>query len=360
MDFIDQIKALGEKVSRLKDQIQTEEATKNAFIMPFIQILGYDVFNPMEVIPEFVADLGIKKGEKVDYCILKEDKPIILIECKWWGHELDVHSSQLHRYFHTTAAKFGILTNGIVFRFYTDLMETNKMDDKPFLEFSIIDLKENLIEELKKFHKSYFNIEEIVSTASELKYSKEIRNIISNQLVNPSEDFVRFFTNQIYSGRITSKAIEQFTPIVKKSINQFIADAINDRLKSALHSTEINKEVLDIIPVEHVGEESKIITTEVEMEAYFIVKSLLRNSLKSNRITFRDSQAYFSILIDDNRLKPVCRFYLNSPKKCIGLFDDFKKENKVEIVTLDDIYNHSEILVKTALRYNEDKKEVVA
>jgi len=133
MDFKDQIKQLGERVIRLKDQIQTEEATKNAFIMPFIQALGYDVFNPLEVVPEFTADIGIKKGEKVDYAIMKEGQPIILIECKWWGDNLDVHNSQLFRYFHTTKSKFGLLTNGIQFRFYTDLMETNKMDEKPFL-----------------------------------------------------------------------------------------------------------------------------------------------------------------------------------------------------------------------------------
>lgn len=153
MDFIDQIRALSDKVARLKDQIQTEEATKNAFIMPFIQTLGYDVFNPTEVIPEFVADIGIKKGEKVDYCILKDENPIMIIECKWWGANLNVHDSQLHRYFHVTKAKFGILTNGIVYKFYTDLEEANKMDEKPFLEFTMTEIKEHVVEELKKFQK---------------------------------------------------------------------------------------------------------------------------------------------------------------------------------------------------------------
>ena len=111
MDFKDQIKQVGERVVKLKDQIKTEEATKTALIMPFIQCLGYDVFNPLEVVPEFTADIGIKKGEKVDYAILKDGQPTILIECKWWGENLILHDSQLFRYFHTTKAKFGILMN---------------------------------------------------------------------------------------------------------------------------------------------------------------------------------------------------------------------------------------------------------
>ena len=114
MDFKDEIKQFTERVEKLKPEIKTEEATKNAFIMPFIRSLGYDVFNPLEVIPEFVADIGIKKGEKVDYAIMRDGTPMILVECKHWSENLDPHNSQLFRYFHTTKAKFGLLTNGIV------------------------------------------------------------------------------------------------------------------------------------------------------------------------------------------------------------------------------------------------------
>ena len=150
MEFQNKVKGLAERVANLKENIQTEEATKNAFIMPFIQILGYDVFNPMEVIPEFTADIGIKKGEKVDYAILQDGNPIILVECKHWKENLDVHSSQLHRYFHATKARFGLLTNGLKYRFYTDLEQKNVMDTEAFLEFDIENIKENVINELKK------------------------------------------------------------------------------------------------------------------------------------------------------------------------------------------------------------------
>ncbi|UUF04213.1 type I restriction endonuclease [Xanthomonas hortorum] len=118
MDFIDQLRVLATRISTTRALIQTEEATKNAMVMPLIQILGYNVFDPLEVTPEIVADVGIKKGEKVDYAILRDGKPIILFECKKAGAELNInHASQLFRYFHVTAARFGVLTNGLVYRF---------------------------------------------------------------------------------------------------------------------------------------------------------------------------------------------------------------------------------------------------
>ena len=209
MDFKDEIKQFGDRVEKLKSQIHTEEATKNAFIMPFIMALGYDVFNPLEVVPEYVADIGIKKGEKVDYAILKDGQPTILVECKHWSENLDVHNSQLFRYFHTTKAKFGLLSNGIIFRFYTDLVEKNKMDEKPFLEFNVTDIKDNQIEELKKFHKSYFDIDNIVNTASELKYMSELKALINVEFQNPTDNFVRHFAKQIHSGVLTAKLMEQ-------------------------------------------------------------------------------------------------------------------------------------------------------
>jgi hypothetical protein len=360
MEFIDQIKALGEKVSRLKDQIQTEEATKNAFIMPFINALGYDIFNPLEVVPEYIADLGIKKGEKVDYCILKDNVPIIIVECKWWGEKLDVHNSQLFRYFHVSKVKFGILTNGIVYRFYTDLEETNKMDEKPFLEFSITDLKDGVINELSKFHKNSFDVGQIMDTANELKYLNEFRNIISSQLVSPSEQFVRYFLCQVYDGKIMPRVIEQFAPIVKKAFSQFISDSINERLKIALTPDAGKVATSEPIGTATLTEEIRVQTTQEEIEAFFVIKSILRNQIRSTRITYRDAQSYFSILMDDNNRRPVCRLYLNGGKKFIGLFDKEKKETKSPVTTLEDLFTYSQALIDTAISYpDEMKKEIV-
>lgn len=356
MDIKDQLKNLADRIDRLKDQIYTEEATKNAFIMPFIQILGYDVFNPLEVVPEYVSDVGIKKGEKVDYAILKDSHPIILMECKHWSENLDVHSSQLLRYFHTSKAKFGILCNGIQYRFFTDLEAPNKMDEKPFLEINLLDFKENQIEELKKFHKSYFNIDSIVSTASELKYTNEIKSLLLSEMSNPSEGFVRLLTKQIYSGIITAKVLDQFTSLTKRSFSQLLNDLITQRLKSALkkETEPVDKE--DIKPVEEeekAVKENKIVTTTEEIESFFIVKSILRTRITSDRIYYRDAQSYFSIILDDSNRKPVCRLYLEGKKKFIGTFDEEKKETKHEIVKIDEIYSYADSLTRIVDFYEQ-------
>lgn len=185
--------------------------------------MGYDIFNPEEFIPEFTADVGIKKGEKVDYAILKDDNPVILIEAKWIGESLERHDSQLFRYFGTTSAKFAILTNGRFYRFYTDLEEPNKMDEKPFLEVDILDIKDAQIPELKKFHKDNFNLDEIFNAASELKYANEIKQFMASELNNPTDDFVRFMLQNIYSGVKTQAVIEKFRPLIKKPLINLLA-----------------------------------------------------------------------------------------------------------------------------------------
>lgn len=353
MDFKDQIRALSDRVINLKDQINTEEATKNAFIMPFLQILGYDVFNPLEVVPEYICDIGTKKGEKIDYAIMDVKKPndkdpIILIECKHWKQNLSIHDGQLLRYFHVSKAKFGILTNGLTYRFYSDLVEPNKMDEKPFLEFNIDELKDNQIEELKKFHKSYFDAASIVSSASELKFSIEIKHLLQKEFNSPSAEFVKHFAKQVYPSVVTAKVLEQFTHLTKKSIQQYINDLISERLKTALSKEDqIVAEQEEIDATTKVNDrESKIETTEMEKEGFMIVKSILRQKVDSNRITFRDSISYFGIFLDDNNRKTICRLYLNGNKKFFSYidYDDNKKEIKTEIQNLDEIFNFSDKL----------------
>ena len=217
MDFKDIIKQLTERVSQLKENIATEEATKNAFIMPFINALGYDVFNPMEVVPEMDCDLVKKKGEKIDYAIMKDGHPIMLIECKHWKQNLSLHDNQLQKYFVASKAKFGVLTNGIKYLFYTDLINANIMDEKPFLEFDITEIKEYQLEELKKF-------------------SNELKTIFAKEFANPTPEFTKYFAKQVYDGIITAKIQEQFSELMKKSFNSYIGDLISSRLQTALNT----------------------------------------------------------------------------------------------------------------------------
>jgi hypothetical protein len=357
MDFKDQIKQLGDRVAKLKDQIQTEEATKNAFIMPFLQALGYDVFNPTEVVPEFISDIGIKKGEKIDYAIFKDGSPTILIECKHWAQNLNIHDGQLLRYFHVSKAKFGLLTNGINYRFYSDLVEPNKMDEKPFLEFNINEIKDNQVEELKKFHKTVFDAESITNTASELKYMNELKHLIQQELINPTPDFVKHFARQVYPSVVTAKVLEQFTNLTKKSIQQHISDLITERLKTALTKEDEETKKQEAIQAELAKvDEVKVITTDEELEGFMIVKTILRQKISATRITHRDAQSYFAILLDDNNRKTICRLYLNGGRKFFATLDDQKKEVKNEINSLDDIFQHAETLLKIVDQYDKSKE----
>lgn len=358
MDFKDEVLQLAGRVEKLLPQIKTEEATKNALIMPFIKVLGYDVFNPFEVNPEFIADIGIKKGEKVDYAIMKEGEPAILVECKHHLEKLDPHNSQLFRYFHTTKAKFGLLTNGLNYRFYTDLVETNKMDSSPFFEFNITEIKEADMIELKKFHKSYFDVDSITNTASELKYLNELKNLINRELLAPSDGFVTFFARQVYSGQVTAKVKEQFGPIIKRSFGSLISDAINERLKSALNQ-EKQLEVAEAVKQEETvataETETGIVTTEEELEGFYIVKSLLRQHVDAKRVTYRDALSYFAILLDNNNRKTICRLYFNGIKKYLVVLDEARKEVKFEVKSLDEIYQYGEQLLEVIGRLEKGK-----
>lgn len=353
MDFKDQIKLIGERVLKSKEASKTEEATKTAFVMPLLQALGYDVFNPSEVVPEFISDIGIKKGEKVDYAIMQNDVPIILIECKHWKEKLDIHDGQLLRYFHVTKAKFAILTNGILYRFYTDLEEPNKMDEKPFFEFDITEPKEAQIEELKKFHKAQFNIDGIFNTAGELKYTNALKVGFDKELNEPSDAFIKHFVKLVYSKNINQKVLDQFSILIKKSISQYISDLITERLKNALSRETVQSATPAVDPQEPSGfigaiETNKVETTEEELEAFLIVKSIIRQTVDVKRIGHKDSQSYFSIILDDSNRKVVCRLYLNGKKKHVGTLDANKVETKNEISILDDIYKYSDALIETA------------
>lgn len=352
MELINKIKDIASRIPKQMDHIQTEEATKNAFIMPFVSALGYDVFNPTEVIPEFTADIGTKKGEKVDYAIRKGDDIIMLIECKWSGADLHQdHASQLYRYFSTTDARFAILTNGIAYEFYSDLDEKNKMDSKPFFTFNILGFQDHQVNELEKFTKSAFSLKDILTTASELKYTGAIKKILEEELTNPSKEFVKFFISKVCDRSHTKQAIEEFTRIVQEAREQFVKEKINERLKSALSANETPKEELspenEIAPLES---DDGIVTTEEEIEGYNIIKAILRQTVDVKRITMRDTKSYCGILLDDNNRKPICRLHFNSSQKYIGILIQKKKE-RFNIDSVDDIFKYTEQIKSTVAEY---------
>jgi len=360
MDFIERVRNLGERVQRQSQRAQrSEEATKTALVQPFIRlVLGYDINDLNEVDPEYTADMGTKKGEKVDYAILKAGKPIMLFECKRCGSDLDREEpSQLYRYFSVTDARFGVLTNGVIYRFFADLEEPNKMDAKPFLEINLLDIQEPLVNELKKFTKETFDLGEILTTANDLKYTREIKRFLSDQWTSPSYDFTRFFASRVLSGRrkLTKARMEQFGEITKRAFQQFVRDRITDRFKSALEREEVPQPPAGETPeVEGEEEEDKrIVTTLEETQAYYIVQAILSEVVEPKRVVIRDHITHCNILLDDNLRKPLCRLHFNFPQKRLGLFDEQRREERVPIDDLNDIFKYRDRLKVTMSYYDK-------
>jgi hypothetical protein len=337
MEFVEKIKALAVRVEKQKDSILTEEACKNAFVMPFLNALGYDVFNPEIVVPEFTADFGVKKGEKVDYAVKLNGIITMLVECKPCGSDLaQQHTSQLYRYFSVTDARFSILTNGRVYWFYSDLDERNRMDQRPFFQFDILDYRPSHIAELSKFTHDQFDLDRILTTASTLKYSSAIQHEFVKELEEPSEEMIKLFASRVYDGHFTKRVRDEFREVVANAFKESIREVVNKRLTSALEATSERPALEDQACEEDAGDE-KVITTQDEVEAFHIVKSIVRTVVKADRVVMRDAKSYCAILLDDNNRKPIARLHFNRAKKYMGLFSN-KQEERVSIVALEDIY----------------------
>lgn len=363
MSVADQISVLAKKIRTTRSSIATEEATKNAFIMPFIStVLGYDVFDPAEVVPEFIADVGVKKGEKVDYAILHGGEVQILIECKPIGAQLDLkHASQLFRYFAVTSARIAILTNGQTYQVYTDGDLPNRMDEKPFLIFDLLDLDRGLLPEIQKLSKDSFDLDSVVNAAQELKYIGGIRRVIAAEAKEPTDDWVRYFIAKVYDGRATASVVDQFRPLVTSALSQYIGAQVNDRLKTALGDEsapvdELPAEQSAPGPATEVSEaratDSDIVTTDEELEGFNIVRAIAVADVAPERIAYRDGKNYFAVLLDDNNRKPIIRLHLNGKTvKFVTTFEAGKDGTRTDIESVIDIYKVAPQIRQTVSGY---------
>lgn len=337
MELETRIADIAKVVRDHREVLLTEEAAKNALVMPFMQALGYNVFNPSEVIPEFTCDVGIKKGEKVDYAICNDGKVSILVECKPANSELSVsHASQLFRYFSVTDARVAILTNGVVYKFFSDIDTPNKMDEKPFFTFQMDAVKKADLRTLSNFIKGDFNIDIIVAEAGNLKMQSLVAKELDKEFAEPSEEFVRLIANRVHEGRVTSTIKESFKSLIVASINSLIRDKVNERLTSALQASN-PADNLDHEPVTPV-EDDGIVTTQEEVDGFNIVRAIGSRSVDPARIIMRDAKSYCAVLLDDNNRKTIVRLHFNSPTaRYLGIFSE-KDETRHPVVNPIDLY----------------------
>jgi len=337
MDLASKLADLQKRTIEHREVLLTEEAAKNALVLPFLQALGYDVFNPSEVVPEFTADIGTKKGEKVDYAICKNGKVDILIECKSASSELNInHASQLFRYFTATEARLALLTNGVNYQFYSDVEKANIMDERPFFSFSMGAIKPADIKTLEKFAKASFDIDKIVQEAGNLKIQSLLRKALEQEFAEPSDGFVELMARRVHDGRLTATVKENFGKMLISTVSSVIRDRVNERLSTALNASapgtsEEGSEELD-------ETEGDIVTTQEEISGFHIVQAIASRLVDPKRVAMRDAKSYCAILLDDNNRKTVARMHFNGiTAKYLGTFEG-KEEERHLLSDLTGIY----------------------
>ena len=354
MSIEQSVAQLSQKVKELKAIIETEEATKTAFIIPFISnVLGYDVTDPREVIPEYTADVGTKRGEKVDFAIKSGNDFRFLIECKKVGSPLDLnHANQLVRYFNVTDTEFAILTNGEVYQFYTQLDQANRMDEKPFLTLDLSNIDTRTFPHLEKVTKTNFDSSAVMAMAEELKYVSELRKVVAQEFKEPSSDLVRLFAAQVTSQRMTAQNLVKFSNLTHIAMSQYVRDEVNRRLRSA-QDLEDPAGVIDVAeapiqPTETIEpiEDNGIVTTDDELEAYAIIRAICCAEVPPKDIALRDAKSYCAILYKDNNRLPIARLQFDRQLPRIIIFTPDKKEEAFDLDGgIVDIYKYTEQLL---------------
>lgn len=341
MELEASIADLATKLREHREILETEEAAKTTLVLPFLRALGYDIFNPSEVKPEFTCDVGTKKGEKVDYALCVGGEVKMLIECKPVSSELSLkHASQLYRYFAATDARISLLTNGVIYRFYTDSDKPNMMDDKPFFTFNLENYRKGDLKHLAAFQRQDFDLDQIVRQAGNLKLQSQVSAELKKEFAEPSDEFVRLIAGRLHDGRLTEQVRDKFQSAIVQGVAGLIRAGVNERLESAIRGEEPEEE-----PEGETADHRGVVTTEVETDGFNIIRAICARTIDPNRIVMRDAKSYCAVLLDDNNRKTIARMHFNSPTaRYIGLFTG-KDEERVSVTGPVDIYQHADAIV---------------
>ena len=349
MDFKERLEQFAREVNARKDNVPNEESTKASLILPFFRLLGYDTENPKEVAFEYVADLGEGKSEKVDVALLYNGKADVVVECKPYRADLGKYHGQLFKYFVAARARFGILTNGVEYRFYTDLDNANLMDAAPFLVVDLLDIKESQVPELKKFCRDRFSVSAITSSAEKLKYTRSFQKTLAGELKRPSDSLVRHFLAACHSGVKTQQLVEKYRPVLKRVVDNQINEILEARMNLVIHPERSVPGGLTHPAPASSG--SQIVTTGEEIEAYCLVKQALSGMVEARDISYKDTGSYFGVLYAGNTWKWICRFRFSSTSKVLILPDADKNEVKIELRDVYEIPRYADKLQEVLRRY---------
>ena len=350
--MMEEFKAFADTL-KSREAAKTEEATKTSYIMPFFELLGYNTKNPIEFVPEYDAEVGTRKGDKVDYCIIREDEPIIIVEAKHHKENLDNHFKQLYHYYATIHPKFAVLTNGVEYRFFTDTDKKNVMDTKPFFIFNALKFSEQDVATLKKFRKNSFDVFSLGNIAEEMKYANQIKYAIKGIIEEPNDDFIRYILSDIHKGKKTQQLVDKLRPIVKEAIGKVVDELITARLADIQERMKAEEPVEPETPAEK-EIISQVNTTKEELEAFFNVKYILRNIVPWDKLHYRDAKHYFSILYDDKNYKWICRLRVEKANKYIILPDGTPHGKSCPLNGISGVFDYADEIIESAKRFTQE------
>lgn len=290
-----------EQVRARLPHLKGEEATKQALVIPLLQLLGYDVFDPREVKPEYTADFAVKRAgqlEKIDYAICSEGQPVLFIECKAHDQVLEDHSGQLARYFNATpSVRIALITNGTRLRVFTDLRQPNVMDTTPWLEIDLLSLKPVELDALRRLRKTEYASEAVVALAEEMVYYSSMTAYISQQLRDPSESFVRHVAGEVLpSTRLTKNLVERLAPILKKSVQSAVLENVAKSFAAPPSDPPAPPPVEELREShERVASADGIETTREELTCFELASDWIRETHPDSGVAYRDSKAYLTL-----------------------------------------------------------------
>ncbi|WP_336020862.1 type I restriction endonuclease [Acinetobacter bereziniae] len=357
-DFILRLKNHIDHVKKVGEHCSTEETTKQALILPLLDILGFNPYDPTKVLAEFAADFpGVKATERVDYALYCNGQPVMFIEAKPYFSNLTNHAPQLSRYFNSSlGVTIGAITNGREWRFFTDLINPNVMDEKPFLTVDFTKADPEDLTQLAEFKHDNFHAEKLRFFAEENQYIQQFKTVIKKSINDVDIDFVRYVAQQANIQRqLNAKFLESIQPFVQQAVQQAISDTVvkglssptiitaqpvEQKNQSASIKTTQNEEV--VVPIVN-PDNDKIITTKDEQELYSIISELFPDV----ELIGRDTESYYSVLYQGKNNRWLFRYDVNRKRHTIQFAVPVDDQRRMELERAGlEVQNNGQIFIE--------------